>query len=200
MIVYTPVDLPKIEPDNWEIFWDIWDTHRDYLVKIKNNTMISATPVGSTNIWLGLDIIKKNTGITSWQAPFFDIKEVLPNMYNSLTTLLPNTTIRLIQSQKDVGSHTDDNRNIWQLRAYLHYTSSTSQWYFTKPHDSLGDRTYIDLPDTTNWFAYNDRNCWHGTDFDPANKKILLQVFFNQVESTLIQQSIEKYKNYTIDF
>ena len=25
MIVYTPIDLPKIEPDNWDVFWDIWN-------------------------------------------------------------------------------------------------------------------------------------------------------------------------------
>jgi len=105
-----------------------------------------------------------------------------------------------VQSQKNFGAHTDDNRNVWYIRAYLHYTSSKSQWYFTKPHDSRGNRTYIELPEETNWFAYNDLNCWHGTDFDPNNKKILLQVFGNYTPPSLIEQSINKYKNYTIDF
>lgn len=201
MIIYTPIDLPKIEPDNWEVFWDIWNKHKNYLVKTKNNTSLSRTPIGATDLWLGLDILKKITGYTTWQAPFFDIKQSLPNMYNSLVTLFPNATaIRLVESQKNFGAHTDDNRNVWHIRAYLHYTSSKSQWYFTKPHDASGNRTYIDLPDETNWFAYNDLNAWHGTDFDPDNKKILLQVFCTYVPPSLITQSINKYKNYTIDF
>jgi hypothetical protein len=201
MIIYTPIDLPKIEPDNWEVFWDIWNTHRNYLVKTKSNTSLSLTPIGATDLWLGLDIFKKTTGFTAWQAPFFDIKHSLPNMYNSLVTLFPNATIiRLVESQKNFGAHTDDNRNVWHIRAYLHYTSSKSQWYFTKPHDAGGNRTYIDLPKETNWFAYNDLNAWHGTDFDPDNKKILLQVFGSYISPSLIAPSINKYKNYTIDF
>jgi len=199
MIIYTPIDLPKIEPDNWEVFWDIWNKHQNYLVKTKNNTSLSLTPIGATDVWLGLDIIKNSNRYTSWEAPFFDIKDVLPNMYNSLITILPNCTIRLVQSQKDINAHTDDNLNIWHLRAYLHYTSSKSQWYFTKPYDMQGDRTYIEIPETTNWFSYNDKHCWHGTDFDLDNKKILLQVFFRSVPAKLIQQSIEKYRDYTID-
>jgi hypothetical protein len=188
MIVYTPIDLPKIEPDNWDVFWDVWNTHRNYLVKTKMNTSISLTPVGISDMWLGLDIFKKTTGYASWQAPFFDIKQSLPNMYNSLVTLFPNATIiRLVQSQKNVEAHTDDNRNVWHIRAYLHYTSSKSQWYFTKPHDAGGNRTYIDLPEETNWFAYNDLNAWHGTDFDPDNKKILLQVFGSYISPSLIE-------------
>jgi hypothetical protein len=201
MIIYTPIDLPKIEPDNWEVFWDIWNTHQNYLVKTKNNTSLSKAPIGADDLWLGLDILKKTTVYLAWQAPFFDIKHLLPNMYNSLVTLFPYASaIRLVQSQKNVMAHTDDNRNVWYIRAYLHYTSSKSQWYFTKPHDSGGNRTYIDLPEETNWFAYNDLNCWHGTDFDPDNKKILLQVFGNHTPPSLIEQSINKYKNYTIDF
>jgi hypothetical protein len=115
---------------------------------------------------------------------------------------LPNAiVIRLVESQKNFLAHTDGNLDTWQMRAYLHFTSSKSQWYFTKPHDPDGDRTYMNLPQETNWFAYNDSNSWHGTDFDPDNKKILLQVFYNTIiPPSLITQSINKYKNYTIDF
>jgi len=202
MIVYTPIDLPKIEPDNWDVFWDIWNIHKDYLVKTKMNTSISLAPGGTRDIWLGLDIFKKhnNFSFCAYDAPFVDIKELLPNMYNTMVSMLPNIiTIRLVQSQKSINAHTDNNRNNWELRAYLHYTSSQSQWYFTKPYDALGERTYINLPIETNWFAYNDYNCWHGTDFDSENKKILVQVFCSKVPTDLITQSIDKYKNYTID-
>lgn len=205
MIVFTPIDLPKIEPDNWEVFWEIWNKHSASLVKTKMNTKYSLTPVGASDLWIGLDIIKKTQIEPSWRAPFFDIKDLLPNLYNTLNINLPGAKlIRLVQSQTSFASHTDDNMQVWPLRAYLHYTSDKPQWYFTKPNDMEGQRTYATLPEDTNWFAYNDRNSWHGTDFDPYNKKILLQVFgyatpYN-TPSDLLNRSIEKYKNYTINF
>jgi hypothetical protein len=33
MIIATPLDIPKLEPDNWTTFWDIWNTHADLLIK-----------------------------------------------------------------------------------------------------------------------------------------------------------------------
>lgn len=201
MIIFTPIDLPKIEPDNWHVFWDIWDNHAKPMVKTRMNTKLSLTPVGASDLWIGLDIIKKTSFSPSWSAPFFDIKDALPNLYDTLKSIIPSATlIRLVQSQTSFASHTDDNMQVWPLRAYLHYTSKKSQWYFTKPNDMNGARTYATLPPDTNWFAYNDRDAWHGTDFDPDNKKILLQVFGYYAGKDLIERSINKYKKHTVNF
>lgn len=202
MLFFTPIDLPKIEPDNWEVFWNIWNTHSEPLVKVKQNTDLSIAPVGSSHIWTGLDVYKKFNNQMPYIAPYVDISKLLPNMYNQLLDIAPNLyRVRLLQSQVNIASHTDNNINFWNLRAFLHNTSSYTQWYFTKPNDSLGERTYINMPDDTNWFMYNDKHCWHGTDYDPNNKKILLQAFcIGSPMNNLLDKSSIKYKDFTLEY
>ena len=58
------------------------------------------------------------------------------------------------------------------------------------------------MPADTNWFAYHDNNVWHGTDYDPAYPKILLQLYTSSIVTSdeLIQRSFSKYKDYTVDY
>lgn len=203
MLIYTPVDLPKIEPDDWDIFWDIWNSHSDYLEKTKHNAKSSLVKLGKNTIWTGLDIYKKLDNIeTSWQAPYYDISNRLPNMYKFLESIdkFGIYRVRLVQSNVNMIAHTDDDYDKWHLRAYFYYTSDKQQWYFTKPNDSYGKRTYITLPNETNWFMYNDKFCWHGTDFDINHKKILLQVYALNSPIELLGKSVNTYTNYTIGF
>lgn len=202
MIVYTPLDLPKIEPDDWNIFWDIWNQYSDNLVKVVSNGSHSKSAVGRNDLWRGLDIYKNPLMMPGWQAPFYDIKEKLPKLYNTITSL-PISNIRqvkLVSSKLQVNPHSDDEKDIWVARAYFHYTAPTEQWWFTKPGNSSGERSYITRPNETNWFAYNDKYCWHATDYDPKYPKILLQVFASSLPADLINRSIEKYKDYTITY
>jgi len=202
MIVYTPLDLPRIEPDDWDVFWDIWNQYSDNLVKVLYNGPHSDPAVGSNDIWRGLDIYKNPNTLNSWQAPFYDIKEKLPKLYSTITSLpISNIRqVRLVSSKLQVNPHTDDNKDMWVARAYFHYTSPKEQWYFTKPGEYYGNRTYITRAPETNWFTYNDKYCWHATDHDPEYLKILLQVFASSLPKELVEQSIEKYKDYTITY
>lgn len=202
MIVATPLDLPRIEPDSWPVFWSMWQQHADWLQKVGQIHVKPETPIGSNNIWMGLDIIKNLKGRPfSWEAPFFDIKEVLPTMYRSIVSAVPDIIrARLVQSTINIKSHTDDNYDKWNLRALLHNTSSMPQWYFTKPQQPQGQRYYLNMPQETNWFAYNDKRSWHGTDYNPDHKKILLQIFSSSGTDSLVTHSAEKYKSFVIDF
>jgi hypothetical protein len=204
MIVYTPLDLPKIEPDNWDTFWDIWNQHSGALVKVRSNGDHSDSPVGRNDVWHGLDIYSNpNIAIKpGWTAPFYDIKDHLPKLYNTLTTLPINNIqrVRLVSSKIQVDPHSDDVRDVWVARAYLHYTAPREQWFFTRPSDFYGERTYITRPSETNWFAYNDKYCWHATDYDANYPKILLQVFSSGLTRELVDRSINKYKKYTITY
>ena len=202
MIVYTPLDLPKIEPDNWDTFWEIWNKYSDWVSKRALNHATSLTPVGTNNIWRGMDIFSTKTMIPAWSAPYFDISERLPNMYRQITNLgIPGVKlVRLLSSKCPFGAHSDDNKDMWVIRAFLHHPAKIPQWYFTKPGDPKGLRTYATLPENTNWFAYNDLNAWHGTEYDPENEKILVQLYFHEPIDGLIERSIEKYKDYTINY
>lgn len=201
MIIATPLDLPKIEPDDWDTFWKIWKTYSGPLHKVKQNHNKSPALVGSNNIWNGLDIIKMSTGFTFWEAPYYDIKKDLPKMYDLIMSIDPTAfRVRLVQSTTNIVAHTDDDRDKWNIRALLHYTSDTSQWYFTEPNVPNGKRTYLKIPENTNWFVYNDKHAWHGTDYDPNNKKILLQIYSFYSKTDLVEQGIKKYKDFVIEF
>lgn len=205
MIIFTPVDLPKLEPDNWDKFWEVWNKHSDKLTKKRVNVDTSDASVGSSEIWKGLDIYKMVEGVTVWEAPYYNIENDFPKMHENILKLqetgLKIYQVRLITSLLNVRAHTDDNLDRWAYRSYFHYTSPKSQWYFTKAGDPDGDRHYIELPDNNHWFAYNDKNCWHGTDYDPEHPKILAQLYCaaQTVATQLAQDNIEKYKQYTID-
>jgi hypothetical protein len=203
MIVFTPLDLPKVEPDNWDLFWDIWNSHGGQLSKVRKNAESSPVRLGYNDLWYGLDVYKKTFPkfLTSWEAPYYDMSEIAPNFINSvLNTGIDVSVIRLIKSNVAVTAHTDDDADQWAIRAYLHYTSPNEQWYFTKPRDPQGDRRYIKMPKTTNWFAYNDKYVWHGTDYDADHEKILLQIYYHPTEKNmdaakqLVERSANRYK------
>jgi len=101
-----------------------------------------------------------------------------------------------------VGAHSDDSADRWSIRAFMHYPSTEQQWYFTKPNNRDGERTYLRMPNDTNWFTYNDKNTWHGTDYDSSKPKILLQLYSKYVvtDDDLIQRSFSKYKDYVIEY
>ena len=201
MIVYTPLDLPKLEPDNWEVFWNIWNTYSDFAVKKSMNLTYSKSPVGSNNTWKGLDIFKNFSINPSWECPYYDISKDLPLMYKSISHLNIKTLyrVRLLQSTVNIHSHSDNDRDQWQIRGYLHYTDTKSQWYFTKPSEK--ERTYARLPSEVQWFGYNDKHAWHGTDFNSDHKKILIQLYFLElIDKTILRSNIETYKDYIIEY
>ena len=202
MIVYTPLDLPKLEPDDWDTFWNIWNTHSDFAIKKSMNLGNSKTPVGSTKVWRGLDIFKKVIGNrTAWECPYFDISSDLPLMYDSIIRLNIKTLyrVRLLQSLVKIDPHTDDNADQWKIRGLLHYTDAKPQWYFTRPKG--GEKTYATLPSNMQWFGYNDKHAWHGTDYNPDHKKILIQLYFyGSIDEAILQSNIKTYKDYIIDY
>lgn len=199
MNIFTPADLPRLEPDDWGVFWDIWDKHADWLTKVKKSQLRSAE-VGINNVWKGFDIYKTQMSV-DWLAPYHDISQSLPNMFKLIMSCHPHIyRARFIQSKTAIMPHTDDNTNKWTIRALLHSPAKQSQWFFTQPVPGAKDKTYITMPQDTNWFMYNDRYAWHGSDYDENNEKILLQIYAYSTPQDLLNRSLEKYKNYVIEF
>jgi hypothetical protein len=200
MIVATPLDLPTVEPDDWDVFWKIWHRESARLVKERMNHVQSTAVVGQSSLWVGVDILKRYNIPTAWTAPFYDISEELPKFYNFISSIPVNHVfrIRLISSLQDLSSHSDDNIDKWVIRALLHCEDPKSQWYFTKPGNGHS-KQFFQLPPETNWFSYNDKHCWHGTTYNKKYPKILLQVFMGNNPISLVNSSIEKYKDYVIN-
>ncbi len=206
MIVAHALDFPKIEPDNWDIFWDMWNKHAKSLVKVKydiTNRYKSDAPAGATDYWIGLDLYRNNF-FSHWQAPLVDVSTVLPNMYNNLLALeLPNIRlIRIVRSLISLGAHSDTGADSWQVRAMLHCDNPSEHWYYT-PYGVKNKESSLPLklPKETNWFTYNDANCHHGTEYFPDSPKYLLQVFYEGKMSDITHiKGIDKYPDCVIQF
>ncbi len=199
MIIATPLNLPTIAPDNWDIFWNIWNTHSADLTKVKMNAG-SPVSVGAKATWTGLDIFKSAKGYdTSWSAPFYDISKELPDMFNAIRQLpFAIERVRVIQSVRDIPAHSDDSMDRWNIRAMLYYTDPNQQWFFTRPGDR-SEKFFLNMPTDTNWFAYNDGHCWHGSVYNEQHQKLLIQIYLLDDDvSALLNSSIDKYKDYTI--
>lgn len=203
MIVATPIDLPNIEPDNWDVFWKLWEENAKPLVKNSMNTDTSYAKVNDGSVWIGMDVFRREWGLTHWQANYVDISETLPNFYRSLEGLSFDKMyrVRLISNVIPVPAHTDDNFDRWSMR-YLFYNENVKPiWYFTPPgKENKNNRTYFTIHPETNWFAYNDKYCWHGSDHDQVHKKILMQIYYYGDGSDLVRRGIEKYKGNTMSY
>jgi hypothetical protein len=201
MIVSIPIDFPSLIPDDWKTFWSIWNDHSGPMLKLKQSWRGSATPVNDSAIWEGLDIYQTSVNNTTWKTPYFDIKERLPKLYNTIKSVpLPNLTrVRLMSSTVPMGSHSDMNSDVWEFRNLFYNPANDTQWYYTRPNDKNGKRTQLVLPDDCSWFAFNDKYVWHGTTFDVTKRKILAQVFYSGNIDYIIEANIKKFKNYTIE-
>ena len=204
MIVAMPLAIPKIVPDNWEVFEKIWNEHSKPLVKVaykEDGPYKSASGVGDANLWNSLDIYRSQSHNTIWDAPFFDIKDALPNMYKSILNLpVEVQTVRIISSIQEILPHSDTGENRWEIRAFLRCEDPLKEWYFT-PLGRQDEKTYFKMPEDTNWFAYNDSLCHHGSHVNIQIPKLLIQVYYSGNLLDVVKYvSISKYREYIINF
>ena len=201
---YTPIQLPKIEPDNWDIFWKIWNEEADFVHKTTHPHEKSRLTLNDKTCWRGMEIYdptatKSNRSI---ELVSIDIRDRLPKMYESIQTLktfFKSLSLIFIESQYSIGSHTDKNIDKWMLRSFFYYPSPEPQWYFTRPDDNKGERTYITLPQDTTWFAFNDSKAWHGTDYDEKYPKILIKAY-GSLRDDVLKDNLKRYEDYVLSF
>lgn len=174
MIVSTPVDLPRLEPDDWAKWWDLWDTYAQPMVK----KGISPNP--SSGQWIGFDALTTPLFNPVYTAPVLDLEMLYPSFYRQLRDTLPYDIggVRFCQSQGAFSAHRDNFVPSWQLRCMMHCEDPSKQWYYERRDRT--DRRPLVLAPETNWWAYLDGACLHGTEFHPDAKKILVQVYAQQ--------------------
>lgn len=203
MIISTPLNVPNLVPDDWDIFWDIWNKNSTNLVKVRstivNPALNQISKLGRRDLWIGMDIYQRADSEvkTSWRSPLVDIKQLLPNMYQQCLDLpfYNISCVRIVKSLTEVGQHSDSGRNRWLIRGMLYHPWPEQQWTFSVP--GTNSILPLRLPDETNWFSFNDKLCHHGTHYDPSREKLLI-IVDGMLPLALLKESQQKYTEFTL--
>jgi len=223
-IPWVPLDIPKIEPDDWDLFWQLWNE--------KNADITRGNPKES-QYWKGLccwlnpeiDHTKfnySNTVIDDWSKHF-------PKMFEQIFNCLPFYSIEKVvlwSNINEVNPHFDPDAVIYpfpdSLRIMLWNTNDQPTFYVNKwPERSSDfnppsvkvrtggtgygiksarvpqeDRMYVNIPTDTNTFVFNNGAFLHGADL--AKPKIIMAVKGRpDIYKWLraLETSYEKYKD-----
>jgi hypothetical protein len=213
-IMWLPLDIPKIEFDNYEEFLKIWDEQSHKVVRVKPDAAEPWTkedhPWGEKSSWNvaqfnGLTLYR-HPGIpwedTTFAAqpyvgeiPMFEriVKQVFD--YFPIHTMI---TIFIWESKMPIGPHRDRGA-YWkcptEFRVMLHDENEEPTLYVADEFND--DPVYIDLPEDTNSFCWSNGKCMHGSTFHGKRKFILCIAGIQHSEKSdeLFNRSIEKYKD-----
>lgn len=193
-IVSTPLDLPHLEPDNWDRWWDIWNEFSRPLAKT------GVSPNSESGLHVGFDVFKIPQFNPVYKADYVDLKSLYPDLYNQILSL-PVTIYgaRFVSSRGDFSAHIDNKWHSWSIRNMFYCPDAEPQWYYTDREGN--NKKYLIMPETTNWWAYLDGAIKHGTHYKPEFPKIILQVFSDIPRSAeLSKRSFSKFPNHIISY
>ncbi len=223
-VPWLPLDIPRIEPDDWDLFWKLWNE--------KNADITRANPQES-QYWKGLccwlnpsiDHTKfnySNTVIDDWSMHF-------PKMFEQIKNCLPFFSLEKIvlwSNVNTVNPHFDPDAVIYpwpdSLRIMLWDTNDQPTFYVNKWPERTEEfdpvpvtvrtggkgygiksdrvpqdkRMYVNLPADTNTFVFNNGAFLHGADL--AKPKIIMAVKGRpNIYKWLkaLEASYEKYKD-----
>lgn len=222
-VAWVPLDVPKIEPDDWELFWKLWN---------EKNADITRG-LKETQFWKGLccylnpeiDHTKfnyKNTVIDDWTAHF-------PKMFQQLYDCLPFHSIEKVvlwSNINEVTPHIDPDAVIYpwpdSLRVMIWDTNDGPTFWISRWPERTVDydpkpitvrtgaaygvsidriprekRTYVELPPETNTFVFNNGAFLHGADL--AKPKIIMAIKGRpKINEWLkvLEPSYKKYKDW----
>jgi hypothetical protein len=192
-IISTPLIFPKVEPNDWAVWWKLWNNNSKFLMKVVNNH----NEVGAR--WLGMDIYiaPKTDSIkaTGYHAPYIDCSDLFKKTLDNLDQLPINVqVIRAVSSVCAISPHSDFSNPMFSVRSLLYDTNPVSTFYYQFDDKQV----YQQLPMNTNTWGYWDNNCKHGTDHYSGRRKILLMYYGTIKENINITSSIENYIDYVI--
>jgi hypothetical protein len=204
-ILLTQLDLPRIEPDNWNTFWKIWGTDSsDFLRKQKDSQGNGQLSPGWDGFCWEFDIGKNGTQ-KMWDVPSKDYTEYFPQLRKTIDSL-PFKTIRILfQSNRNIiNPHKDGNPATDHLeypagvRAIIHDENTQPNFYIVK---NKTEKIYVDLKNDTNSFVYNNPKVLHAADYYGKMKIIAHFVITDideQLYKELLLRSVNKYPDDTV--
>jgi hypothetical protein len=192
-IPYIVLPIPKIEPDDWALFWNLWYKEK--------------TVMGKSAVWESVGIWSAPSNTVHQDFPYSENNwvEHFPNMFDKVFSAMPFSridNIRLSMNIKPVNPHIDPYPTMYpwpnSLRVMLWDTNENPTFYLLSwPESSyeqppipkidvipnqtyiLGnipqqDKIYVNLPVDSNTFVISNGEFLHGADL--SKPKIILIV------------------------
>jgi len=181
-LIWTVLDAPKIQPNAWNFFWEQWKKYSgaSHIVKSDPAGNIASETSKGIDFFKGLNIYAKHPDMLKdnhWQVPFLDYREIFPNVIDDLHSAVPWAEIhfcRLWMSNVPIPFHRDHTKEDVALRAMIYNENPRGTF---KVFNAAAGVNYVELPEDSNMFAYNNAKCLHGSDREEGvNKMILLTI------------------------
>lgn len=192
MILYTPLSIPKLEVNNWDEWWSVWN-HAQFINKVATNHNST-----TRDMLKGFDIY--NTGHTRMYSLYDAVMapkcKVVDNLLEQIFEYVPiiPKLIRVMENTGIVPAHSDYAKPRDEFRSVLWNTYDEPIWEFTYNNEA---RT-LELPNDTNSFYYKDYPLKHSAIHNSTKTKGLLLVYgtLKHNHTNIVQASAEKYKDY----
>lgn len=213
-VPWLTVPVPRIEPDDWDLFWKMWE---DYKRKSEKFSDIW----DFTTIWVNPKLKFENPELeTDWSKYF-------PNMFKKINEAMPFESIDKItiaSNVKPVPVHIDTINKFYPwpnaMRVMLWDTNTKPTFYLTKWQEDMyklpiikdknplnnqlyylnnirdEEKIYVNLPTESNTFVYSNGEFLHGADL--AEFKIIL-IVWGTPDATKWKQRLRDMLNHEIN-
>ncbi len=208
---YVPLDIPKFE--NQKLV-DWFNNKKKPIYKISPD--IASEKYDITN-FEAVDVLP--TGESEEQHTVIwtlntqqNFLSIFPDVYEQIMTYFPFksiTRMRFWSSTKNILYHKDhtiftDNPSSFRIMLYDENPNQTLGLVPSLPDVPSDMKNIFLLPriENTNSFVWNNLRVKHGSDYDPAYRKILLIIDRYDLDikkyNNLMEKSINKYKEFTM--
>jgi hypothetical protein len=193
LVLYSPLDVPKIEPNNWDEWWEIWNTYSAVATK----KIITHNPHKS--VWKSLELYRytESSPVIDnivYECPRCPDSPVIQDLVRQIKEALPGIVryIRVIENQSFILFHTDNSEPYFQFRTLMWTTNNKLNWLLRRKNEVRRP----ELPPESNTFFYYDFHTQHCAPYLPHISKGIIQVFIDPAPelNRLINKSSRKYE------
>jgi hypothetical protein len=194
--LYTPLNIPRIEPNNWDEWWEIWNTSSAPAIKVgtHHNSVLEEDP---RSMWKGLVLYRDDNQYLNgevYQLPLAPQSPVVNNIVKQITEAFSNNvhSITVLENLRQVPFHTDSPDNSYHVSTILWSTNTLVNWILLEDNEVHVPK----LPEDTNTFAYLDNPMQHCAIHYPTHSSGVIQIKLldKSLLKSLIKESTEKYK------
>lgn len=208
-IGYFIPDVEPLFPNNMELFWDIWNSKKELLTKMKKDDLGTLNSAGNdlemlyqTANFEGMITWMKNDnylkGSTWKQNVVLDAPEMWQAYVDEMEAKLPwyqCEVVVLWACIKPVYYHIDPaplTPAPVAVRSLI-YDNNPSPTFKLR-HNETKEERYVPYTKERNTFGFNNLKFFHGADYDPSHYKILMKSFGRVHNKELLFKQVAESK------